>query len=174
MHVDPDWTFEEAMRAHKAKVGASDSTTWGPHHPLPQWIAHQELKRFRVAFEGGDNVALMLAIRTCAIHDLVMPEWVATAYCERVNTILSYRAASWDEVLGRPLPKGSQVNALRKRRELKLAVYFEVRKRITPTANSKGAPLDEALFEAVGKEFGLGKTLTGEYYYAAKSLIEGN
>lgn len=161
------------MRAHEAALAASDSTVRRPSLPLFQWVAHQELKRLRGDFDAGDGIALMLAIRKCANHDLLMPEWVAAEYIKRFDLILNYEAASWDDVLGRPVPKGMHLDSLKKRRELKFKVYEAVLERTGPTLNpTDRPPVDDGLFEAVGKELGIGKTLANEYYYAAKALIE--
>jgi len=160
------------MRADESALTTGSTT--GPRRPLFQWIAHQELKRLRCDFEAGNGSALMSAIRKCANHELVMPEWVAAEYIKRFDLILNYESASWDDVLGRPIPKGAHLNALKKRRELKFKVYQAVRARIAPTLECPdGVPVDAELFEAIGKELGIGKTLASEYYYTAKALVEG-
>jgi len=121
--------------------------------------ARQTLAKYEVAFRAGDSYALMQAIRKCANHDLVMPAWVADGYIRAFDRVHNYRAKSWDSVFGKPLPKGAQLSALRKKREKAAHVWNEVH-----TAHQRGIPIDDLLFADVGKKLGIGVSLTKKYY----------
>ena len=158
MNVRADWTLEQAQsaqRSFQAEGGAFND----PTGPLYRWFALRTLEELRVRHEQGNAYALMLAIRKCANHDLVMPSWVSAGYIRAFDTVHNYRAKSWDEVFGSPLPKNAQLAALRKRRTKSIHVWNEVNER-----HQKGAPIDDLLFASVGKKLGLGVTLTKEYY----------
>ncbi len=155
-------TFEEA----KAEQDELDpGKRLDPDTPLFQWYALQELEQLRERYESGDKYALMLTIRLCANHGMVLPEWAAGAYIKAFDTVNGYRSKSWDEVLGNPLPKGANLNAKKKKRELQFAVLLDVQEL------SKDNPIDESLFERVGAKFNIGKTLASEYYYSIKGKL---
>jgi hypothetical protein len=166
MTVHKEWTLEQAQAAQRA-FEADGGSSSDPTGPLFRWDALQTLEEIRTRYENGDDYALMLAIRMCANHDLVMPEWVAKAYIRAFDTVNGYRAKSWDDVFGHPLPKNAQLAALRKKRMKAAKVWTEVNKR-----HKAGAPIDDLLFASVGKKLGLGVTLTKEYYAAWARRIE--
>jgi hypothetical protein len=114
-------------------------------------------------FEAGSEFALLAAIRVCARANMVMPDWVADAYVVRYDKILNCHAASWDEVFGKPYP-GKHISGLRERRALRFAVYGRIREILNRAPETN---IDEALFENVGLEFSIGKTLCNELYYEA-------
>jgi len=114
-------------------------------------------------------MALLAAIRICANHDIPLPPWASSAYIAAYDCVLNCRAKSWDSVFGKPFPKGSHLAALRKKREMQFHVLNEVN---AIRNKAPETPIDEYLFESVGAGLGLGKTITGEYYYSAKKLVE--
>lgn len=162
--ANKDWTFEEAWAAHEAAMAESPKLSDGPTLPLYQWSALHELERLRARYEQGEKFALMSAIRKCANHDLIMPRWVVAGYIRAFDTIVNYRSKDWNEVFGRPIPKGANLAALRKKRSLKFAVLREI---VDIRARDPDRAIDAGLFECVGKQFDIGKTLAEEYYYAA-------
>lgn len=160
------WTAEEALEADK--LAGSPFSKSDPTGPFGQWCGLNMLEEQRQLFENGDRFALMLAIRVCANHDLPLPEWVSRAYIRAFDRVLNYHSKSWDEVFGNPVPKGVHLSALRKRRKLMFGVFNRVHGLLSA---SPDMPIDEALFEKVGKEFNIGHSLASEYYYAAKRLL---
>ena len=165
--VDKKWTLEEAQAENEAALLNDPARITDPTLPLFQWIALHELEQLSEQYEQGNQFALMLAIRVCANHDLIMPRWVGDGYIAAFDTILNYRSGSWDDVFGRPIPKNAHLSALKKKRNLEFAVFNEIVRIRQCERNSCGAipPLDAWLFERVGKPFGIGKTLAEEYYY---------
>lgn len=166
MNFDPSWTIEQASEAQTAAEKAGEA---GPTTPLFRWAASKRLEFEAKRFNGGDKMALLAAIRICANHDLPLPPWTSSAYIAAYDRVLNCRAKSWDSVFGKPYPAGVHLAARRKRREKSFAVYNEV-KRIL--ASAPDTPIDEHLFERVGKPLGLGKTLAGEFYYAVEKQMK--
>jgi hypothetical protein len=77
--------------------------------------AHERLEEERARYNAGDMAALFGALRVCANHDLVMPEWVSRAFIRGYDKVLTCRAGSWDEAFGAPYPKGFHLVGTRKR-----------------------------------------------------------
>jgi hypothetical protein len=65
------------------------------------------LEFFRKQYvEEGKRLAIIEAIRRCAIRKLPLPDWAAEAFVDCYNKVMGYEVASWDDVFGNPLPKG--------------------------------------------------------------------
>ena len=163
--VKKDWPFDKVMMEHRRAIACGRS---GPSLPLFQWAALNDLDALEAQFDAGDSFALLQAIRKCANHDLVMPNWVAQNYIRRFDRVLNCKLGSWDETFGRPYPKGKHISKLRDRRSLRLQVYIRVREIL---AADKSIPIDEKLFGSVGAEFGIKKTLCNELYYEVERSL---
>lgn len=167
--VNKNWTSEEAWAANQLALQENPSLSWAdPTLPYSQWFALQELDICEDNYEK-DPYFLMTAIRICANHCLPLPRWAANAYIKAYDTVNNARAKSWNSVFGNPFPKGQHLSAIRKKLMLSVAVWLEVTQ-IRET--EPDTPIDENLFEIVGKKFGLGKTLAREYYYSEKKKFE--
>jgi hypothetical protein len=162
--VSKDWTFEEALKEMPSR-SASDPTL-----PLFQWVAVCKLGEYKKQFES-DKYYLMAAIRVCANHGIPLPDWAASAYIKAYDEVNNARAKSWSKVFGDPYPKGRHLAAIRKKRELQFAVFNKITQTL---AMEPSLPIDESLFEKVGKELNIEKTLASEYYYAAKKQTSAN
>jgi hypothetical protein len=104
------------------------------------------------------------------LNDLPIPAWLTLAYLQAFRDIYQYRAKSWDDVFGKPHPKGTHLDAKRQEWEKSILVYHRVKEILR---NEPGTPIDGYLFERVGREFGIGgKTLTEKYYYSWKNELE--
>ncbi len=156
----------EAAAAEEAAILHADPTRQrgDPTLPVSQLFGRLFLEEERAKFASGDRVALLAAVRECARCGLPMPEWVASAYIRSYDQVLNCRVKSWDEAFGQPFPKGSHINALRKRRELRFAVGLAVLDRVK---RDPSTPIDKGLFEVVGEEFGIGASQAEELYYSA-------
>lgn len=157
--------YREALRKAQEETEAilaadSSRSLADPTLPIFQFVAQTSLLEEKARFEAGDKNALLGAIRICANHDLVMPDWVARAFIRAYDKVLRHQVATWDDAFGRPLPKGKHLSAARKKREKSPAVWLEVRHMV-----EAGWPIDEGLFEQVGNKLGLGKTQAAEFYY---------
>lgn len=171
MTADKDWTLEQAHLAqeqHARDRGLHSIAQVGPDGPLYQWFALHELDRLRAEFDRGDSTALLAAIRKCANHDVVLPEWVSRAFISAYDRVLACEAKSWDDVFGRPYPSGANVSAMRKRRRLRYAVRNEIQRILDAEL---ATAIDVGLFERVGERLALGKTATQELYYESVKLL---
>jgi len=60
---------------------------------------HRMLGVFRSRFGAGDTLSLLHAVRLCAEENLPLPQWLATAFCSRMETFLQPgQARSLDDV----------------------------------------------------------------------------
>jgi hypothetical protein len=129
--------------------------------------ATKQLNDLEISFKNGDKSSLMFAIFVCASTGLPLPPWASFAYSNAwADTIVFAKYKSWDAAFGLPYPKGAHLNAIRKERRLKNKVYSSIEDSI-----NAGVVVDAALFEAVGKKYGLCKTLASEYYYSVKARV---
>ncbi len=163
--VDKNWTLEEAYEAHERAIEADPSVFRSSVGPFWKWIALHNLDRLQRQFESGDKGALLEGIFECAMRDLRLPEWVQRAYIDRYREIVHFKAASWDDVFGKPHRKGLRLADARRRRKLWAPIWLRIR-HIRDT--ELDTAIDEELFERVGEEFGIRKTLASELWYEAK------
>lgn len=170
MVANPDWTFEEAKDEHARVLDLDPSRSDAdPTLPFFQWAAFQTIKQLEAVFNGGGEWALMRAIFECAKCELPLPEWVAKAYLRAYHKVAQCEEKSWDAVFGKPYPKGTNLEALKKKRNLKFAVFNTI---ISAVKSDPDTAIDAGLFEKVGREFNIGKTLAEEYYREASKVLE--
>lgn len=168
MVANPDWTFEEAWAEDERMLALDPSrSSADPTLPFSQWVALQNIKQFEEAFNKGKGWALMLAICDCARCNLPLPDWVAKGYLRAYYKVVWCEEKSWDAVFGKPYPKGTNLKALKKKRELKTAVWNT----IINIVKTSDTAIDSQLFERVGNKFNIGKTLAEEYYREECRLI---
>jgi hypothetical protein len=158
--------LDRALEETDAIIEADPSRSLDPSLPVFQVAQQLVLEEHREAFESGDSQALLAAIRICANHDIAMPKWLSAAYIRAYDLVLSCRVGSWDDAFGRPFPKGAHLKKLRQKRQLRFQVGQDV-----DDLHSKERILDDALFEEVGKKYGLKKTVTSELYYEYKKFM---
>lgn len=132
-----------------------------------QQIAAETIERLRETFEAGDSVALLAAIRECARCELPLPPWAARAYIAAYDQVLNCRVKTWDEAFGAAFPKGANLNAQRKRRNLRFTVHHAV---LSSIQRDPETPIDAGLFETIGERFGVGKTEAENLYRSAIRL----
>jgi hypothetical protein len=75
-----------------------------------------------------------------------------------------FRIKSWDEVFRPPVEKGQSIEALRRKLKYASKIWHAVRAR-----HAAGEAIGEALFEAVGRELGLGGSTVRDVYYKMKN-----
>lgn len=164
--VEKSWTFEQVMAAQECFQ--ANASYEDPSGPLYQWNALHNLDGLEQAFIRGNKFAMMQALRVCANHSLPMPDWLARAYIRAFDRVLKLQIGSWDDAFGRPIKKGTHLKRARKRNE----AQWEVINRIREIQLAKPmTPIDEGLFERVGAEIGIGKTLCNKLYYSAKRRL---
>ena len=160
--------FDSVMRA-QAEWEATPDHKRPRSSPIMKYTALQEIERLRQQHEAsGFGWDILAAVRKCAAADIAMPDWLANAYCERYDRVLSARAGSWDDAFDRPYAKGKQIGRVRADREDRLRVYLAVREALL----SEPRPaVDEQLFEGIGVQLGIGKTRANRLYYEAVKLF---
>jgi hypothetical protein len=163
-----DWIIEQAIAAQE-QARATGLEWCDPAGPLYQWDALQKLDALERQYAKGDGFALLQAIKVCVNHDLVIPRWAAIAFIQGFYAVLNCRTDSWDGAFGPPYPKGMHIAKARQRRLLRFQVYNRINEILK---SDPKPPIDEGLFERVGDEFGIGKTLCNRLYYQAKGLGE--
>lgn len=103
------------------------------------------IEKCRLRFEAGDKAAVPDAMDLCARAGLAMPVWLAEAFCAGYTAWATYEVRSLDEALG-VVRKGRRRPDLQKAYAAKAAVVMEVNR-----VHQEGIPIEEALFEQVGK-----------------------
>ncbi len=156
------WHETQEILAADPSRSAADPTL-----PVFQFAARESLDEERARFDAGDKVALLGAIRICANHDLVMPEWVSRGFIRSYDKVVRCSTASWDDAFGLPFPKGAHLSAIRTQRLYPLLVRLEITR---AHDGGRGRAIDESLSEDVGRPLGLGKTLVSEYYYGKRRV----
>lgn len=159
--------LSEAQTAHEAAGGLSRTG------PLFRTVALETLAELERKFAAGDEWALVSALNECAVHDLVMPDWLAREWLRRSRAVMFYKAASWDDVLPPIKPKGRKLAALRDEWVWALPVVQAVHAATGPAVPlEKRAAIDEQLFDELARRHGWpfsGAKAKGLYYAARKS-----
>lgn len=116
---------------------------------------------------AGDTKALMKCIDFCCTDMLVIPDWAAKAFHQGYTKVRNYEAGSWDTVFGKPHKKGTHLKEKRCDEDKQL-IHKCVRELL-----NQGHPIDEGLFETVGKRFGSkGREIRDIYYGHEHQRIE--
>ncbi len=165
MPADP-WLWED-LDADAWQELAFRSHDFGPTSPVMQYAAVMRCKSERLAIENGDGFAVLACVRTCGTSGLTMPDWLVSAFNRKYDAVLDCRASSWDDpkAFGAPYPKGTNLNALRKRRIGRLRMWSGV-----VQAVQTGQKVNKIFFERLGEPYGYGKTLAEELYREALKI----
>jgi len=147
-----------------------------PSQTGPLFVAYAitRLEAERKNYEGGEKMALLAAIRICALHELPLPDWTAKAFIQRYGEVLNCRTGSWDEAFGQPYP-GKHVPDLRQRRELRVMVPMrikELRSQDDPPPMNASRK-HEGVYNQVAREFGVGRTYVTELWKDHKNSVLG-
>jgi hypothetical protein len=121
------------------------------------WILNTHEKRFlgkrveslREIYGRGEKDAIMEGLYLCILCGFPIPEWLARAYIDAYSKVNRLLARSWDDVFGRPHPKGTNLLSKRKKLEAGLLIFC----RISYIKNRwPQIPVNEELFERVGED----------------------
>jgi hypothetical protein len=119
-------------------------------------------------FDAGDKGALLGAIFLCLEYDEVAPAWVKAYYRDAFLRVISHDFGSWDDAFGRPLKKGAQLAAARRKKGLEISVLNKVWERYVA-----GQSITKSLFDSIGKEVGVSGTVASEIYHAGTKPYGG-
>jgi hypothetical protein len=133
-----------------------------PTDPLRQRFALDGLIRLQQRYELGDKRSLPLAISLCATHHLALPDWAANAFNSACDRMTQYEVDSWDKALGCTNPKGKHLEKAKKRQKDKHNVFYRVVEIIY--VEEPDTAIDDALFDRVSTELGVGKRRCKEYW----------
>jgi hypothetical protein len=135
----------------------------------PDRKLHEMLKLCEHRYIVGDTPILLLGLKICLEEEIPVPESLKIGFCDLVEKALSGKYRSWDDVFGKPLPKGRHIGEAT-RLDDSCNVYLAVEKE-----KLKGAPVDSKLFEKVGKDLAIGgKSTTDGLYYKVKHALDEN
>ena len=123
-------------------------------------ITDRAIEDCRKRFEAGEAAALLDALDYCARSGTAMPLWLAEAYCSRYILWLTYKVKTLDQAFGAER-KGERIPERRKRLLLEPRVAMEVDK----LHRQEKLPIDEALFERVGKNLSIRPGMARDIYY---------
>jgi hypothetical protein len=114
----------------------------------------------RKRFEAGEAEALLDAVDRCARTGTAMPLWLAEAFCSRYIAWRTYQHKTLDQAFGVDR-KSERISERRKREMLKARVAVEV----DTARRQEKLPIDEALFERVGKSLKIKPGTARDIYY---------
>lgn len=117
---------------------------------------------------GGceDGNELLEIILVCGQHGLALPVWILKDLRQRLRRV--YETRSWNDALGHP-PKGSSLSKWERDKLLRPKIYSRI---MAVRKGNPGRPIDDGLFEDIGREFGIGKTLCGQLFYAHSKQLK--
>jgi hypothetical protein len=119
---------------------------------------------FEADFNAGDKQALLWAIHDAATKEVPIPKWAAEALDKELHQAVTGKYESWDDVFGPLFAKATQQRGIRTK-----ARMFDVEDRIDQIHEEEKVPINDLLFERVGKELGVGgKTTTSNLYKDAR------
>jgi hypothetical protein len=133
---------------------------------MPNRWMNQFLDDFRRRESEGDDKAVLDALALCLEFDLIVPEWLARTFFARYEKVRDFEAGSWDEVFGRPHKKGIHLERAKRKIELCMPVL----ERVKEIVENESVAIGAGLFERVGREFGISKTVCEELYYKALKM----
>ena len=134
---------------------------------LPDELMKLYLDELEKEFFAGNKAIIFRAIRFCGNEQIIMPEWVVSAFHSATNDWYSLKAKTLDEAFNCSWPKGKHINAARKKRKNSPAVYLYVM-----DAKNKGIPIDIHLFEEIALKLKINKTDAIIYYSEFKRKAE--
>jgi hypothetical protein len=135
-------------------------------------------EELRADYASGDKGALLRAIHYAILHrraDSLAPydrdatlAWAAQAFEEAYTYVTRGGARSWDEVFGKP----HHTNKKRLRTAQQVSQKYEIYWRVQNLHEHEGVPINDRLFERIGRETGIGgATVVKGLYYRVKSAL---
>jgi hypothetical protein len=123
-------------------------------------VAEYFEKMLKRSFESGDKSTLLWTIYACLEMRRPIPEWLRVAFMNAYEAKERFEIRSWDEVFGRPVPKGTHFKPNKRDAELRLIIVEHVE------ALAAKQKVNKELFKEVGKEWGINATRVSEIYYS--------
>lgn len=124
------------------------------------WTQPQDIGPMFDAVQSGDRHALLDAMLLAVASEEPWPEWLRDEVAVALYRYRYHHTKTLDEAFGVARPAGYRQETKSKRWYVGMNVMWDARLLI-----EAGASVDEALFEAVGTTYGIGKTTASKYYY---------
>jgi|SRR5215510_6269817 len=124
------------------------------------------LQILKEKFEGGNKSALLYAIYHRLLMKRPLPEWLRLEFLHAYEAHARFEIRSWNEVFGRPVPKGTHLEIEKRNAELRPLIMERVQ-----ALKAEGRPIDKSLFEKIGRGLcpPLKGTTVSELYYDERS-----
>jgi hypothetical protein len=116
---------------------------------MSEYVTDYLEKMCRRDFEAGHREVLLATIYACLEFRRPMPEWLQVAFRDAYEAAQQFKIRSWDDVFGRPVPKGKHLAT--ESRNLWLRHYVIGRVKALKAADPT-TPIDKNLFEKIGRE----------------------
>jgi hypothetical protein len=128
-----------------------------------QW-AENLSRELRSAYEAGNKNALWKMIVGCALSKSPIPEWAASILEGADGYVASGELNSWNELFGKP-----------RRRSRSALRGWHLRHEVWASIVDSGAPINDDLFDRIGKELGIGgRETVRKLYKAVKEEFEAH
>ncbi len=128
-----DFASEEEYRAAEGLVGDEEFQA--------------EICRISRKIDAGDKGAILEGIYYCICQDRPVDGHIAGEFFNAYTAVIWHHHKSWDDVFGRPLPRGAQLIAARRHARLRMSVTRRVEKLV-----AAGEPIDKNMFDAIAEE----------------------
>ena len=132
------------------------------------WDPNAQLRHIEQRFREGDRRAILEALALCLKYESGGPEiprGASAAFLTAFAEVSDYSVKSWDDVFGKPFPKGKSQSALKIERRVAEPLFrYVMTERFMPPQRK----LNDILIEEIAEIFGLSKTRAWEYYRAYK------
>ena len=112
-------------------------------------------------YKQGNVNSLFMAIIVCLRNDVIAPVWVGDSFLRSLMKWQSYQVKTLDEAFNIRFPKGKRLRDQHKKKVLSGAVFCQVKRLHVVEGNA----IDDQLFDKIGEELGIGKTVAKNYYY---------
>lgn len=138
--------------------------TWGLKSPeMGAWCAAQAIVANRDAIEN-DGRLLLEAVAKVLEYGLRSPDWLAKSYRTRLGIFQTYETATLDRAFGLTPPTERSRKVLHSDRQLRGRVHAALLERLQAAPDTA---IDNALWEEVGEQFGIGKEKCEKLYLEA-------
>jgi hypothetical protein len=118
------------------------------------------LQILKEKFESGNKTGLLYAIYYCLLLRRPLPDWLRLAFLHTYEARARFEIRSWDDVFGRPVPKGTHLKTEKRNSELRFLILERVE-----ALKAEGRPIDKGLFEEVGMGLRISGTTASDIYY---------
>ena len=120
---------------------------------------HHILDMYKTIYEQGQRYSVIPALALCFSSNLEIPKWVKAGYLTALEQLYNGDHTTLDHALGMKRGRGKRGKSHKLSSDQEHKIYARVCE-----LRQQGMAVDDSLFESVGKEFGIGKTLAKETY----------